>query len=86
MTTTIPGSDTFVLGDHYVICDMCGFQCRRSECKKNWKGQIVCSEDYEKRHPQDLIKSRPERGGVKDARPEPEHYFVGVNEVTPDDL
>lgn len=86
MTTTIPGTDTFVLGDYYVVCDICGFQYRRSECKKNWKSQIVCPEDFEKRHPQDLIKIRPERNHVKDARPTPEYYFVGTNEVTPEDL
>jgi len=86
MTSTIAGTDTYVPGDHYVICDICGFQFRRSECKKNWKQQIVCMDDFEKRHPQDLIKVKPERPGVKDARPVPEYYFVGTNEVTPDDL
>lgn len=86
MTTGAAGTDTYVLGDNYVICDICGFQYRRSECRKNWKGQIVCSSDFEHRHPQELIKVRPEKNNVRDPRPVPEFHFVGTNEVKPDDL
>lgn len=79
-------NDQFILGDHNAICDVCGFKCKRSQMKKRWDGAIVCKADFETRHPQDLIKARPERQGVKDARPEPEIHYVATNENTPSRL
>lgn len=79
-------SDHFVLGDSNCICDVCGFKYKRSQLKKRWDGAIVCSEDWEPRHPQDLIKPQAERNNHKDARLLPEIRFVGTNENTEADL
>jgi len=57
-------------GDHKVICDICGFVYYRSECLKNWKGQIVCKKDFENRHPQDFVKARADKQSVRDPRPD----------------
>lgn len=79
-------NDNFILGDSNCVCDVCGFKYKRSQLKKRWDGAIVCAEDFETRHPQDLIKPRPERQNVKDSRPEPEPYYVGTNENTASNL
>lgn len=47
---------------------------------------MVCNKDWEPRHPQDMIKARPERSVVKDARPQPEYRFVSAGDITADDL
>lgn len=78
--------DHFVLGDTNAICDVCGFKFKGSQLKKRWDGAMVCSDDFERRHPQDFIKARPERNNVKDARVEPTPRFLAVNEVQPEDL
>lgn len=79
-------SDSYIPGDEYVYCDRCGFKLRRSATRKTWDGLIVCHKDWEPRHPQDQVKARSERQTIKDARPEPEHRFLGANEITADDL
>lgn len=58
----------YIAGDYYLDCEVCGFKKRRSECRKRWDGAIVCHEDYEERHPLDLIQPRAERQNVVDAR------------------
>lgn len=78
--------DKFRLGDSKAVCDRCGFHKYQSELRKEWNGAMVCSECWEPRHPQDLIKARSERNHVKDARPEPAYRFLGTNEITAEDL
>ena len=34
------------------ICDYCGFQYPYQELRKNWKGFMVCPQDYEPKSPQ----------------------------------
>lgn len=36
----------------YAICDYCGQRYRYQILKKNWKGFMVCPEDYEPKEPQ----------------------------------
>lgn len=59
-------------GDHYTLCEICGFRYYRSECIRNWKNQIVCMKCYDgPRDPLDYMSGvRPERQGVRDARTE----------------
>ncbi len=74
-------------GEHLVICDICGFRKRRSQCKKNWMGQIVCADTcFEKRDPQETARVKPEKSHVKDARPEHADRFLEYGDVTGDDL
>lgn len=36
----------------YGLCDYCGRRYRYLDLKKNWKGFMVCPEDYEPKEPQ----------------------------------
>lgn len=78
--------DSYVPGDHYCYCEVCGFKTRRSQTRRRWDGAIVCAADWEPRHPQDTIRIRGERQNIRDARPEPANVFLGENEVQPTDL
>lgn len=68
-------------GDWYVSCDVCSKQIYASESRKRWDGLIVCSTDFEHRHPQDLLRVRQERVGVPFTRLESPESFVTVNYV-----
>lgn len=73
-------------GDHNIICDRCGRKIKASQSRKTWDNLVVCPEDWEPRHPQDVIRIRAEEPGVKDPRPRPDDYFLSDNEVTADSL
>lgn len=73
---------SYVPGDYYRICDVCGFQCRASATFKRWDGLITCSEDWEPRHPQDFVRGRVDRQKVPEPRPEPLASFVGPLSTT----
>lgn len=57
-----------------------------SQTRKEWNGLRVWVKAWEPRHPQDLVRSIPDRQVVDDARPEPEDSFLSDNEVTADSL
>lgn len=73
-------------GDNKAICDICGFAFLRSECKLNWKRQLVCDGCWEPRHPQDYVRSTPDMLRVKDARSPGTDVFLDPGDVTADDL
>jgi hypothetical protein len=80
-------TDLYRAGDHYKICDVCGFKVRASETRKRWDGLIVCLPDWEPRHPQDLVRGKVDRQNVTDPRPESADVFIDPeNPVTADDL
>lgn len=64
------------IGDWNAICDVCGHKFKASQLQKRWDGLMVCSEDWETRHPQEFIRpikdmqklpfTRP-RGDMRDA-------------------
>ena len=44
---------TYATGKYSIaICDYCGFQYPYQTLRKNWKGFMVCPEDYEPKSPQ----------------------------------
>ena len=63
-------------GQHYFICDVCGFKHHSEKKKKRWDGLIVCPEDYEVDHPQKYIRVEPDGLPVADPRPRPEDSFI----------
>lgn len=74
-------------GDYLVICDICGFRKYASECRLNWKKQLVCSDTcFEEKHEQ-YTDPRPlhEKQRVLIHRPPGEDIFI-TTPVTPDDL
>lgn len=74
-------NEGYVPGDHWVLCDVCGFKCRASETQKRWDGLRVCMADFEPRHPQDFVKGKRDRQAVRNARPEPPDEFVTISAV-----
>jgi hypothetical protein len=74
-------------GDYLVICDICGFKKLRSECRKNWKNQLVCADTcYEQKHPQLTPRVHIDKIRVQEPRPEHADKFVGSRDITADDL
>ena len=73
---------TFKPGKWNVICDVCGRKYKATDLKKRWDGLMVCSEDWEMRHPQDLIRPIKERNSVPWTRPRPTDIDVVVCSVT----
>jgi hypothetical protein len=70
-------------GDWNCICDRCGFKFKASELKEEWTGLMVCSKDFETRHPSDLFRPPREQVGVPWTRDEPTDTFVSVSYITP---
>lgn len=75
-------------GDHWGICDVCGFAYRQKDLRLRWDNAVVCKNDWEIRHPQDFLKARSENPSPKGlVRPEPEDQFIDPeNPVNPEDL
>lgn len=79
-------SDTYKAGDHWVICDSCGFKVRASDTRMRWDGLRVCMADWETRHPQDYVRGKRDRQSVPNPRPEPPDNFIDPGDVTEADL
>ena len=72
-----------VPGEWNCLCDICGFQFKSSELQKNWKGQMVCAEDYETRHPSDMLRPLPpEDTSVPWTRPKTTETFIDITYTT----
>lgn len=79
-------SNDYRPGDHYVICDVCGFKLRSTETRLRWDKLRVCEKDWEPRHPQDFVRGKRDRQRVPNPRPEATDTFLEVNDVTADSL
>jgi len=66
----------------YGICDYCGQRFRHLDLRKNWKGFMVCPDDYEPKEPQiEPLNFRGDAIAISDPRPdrtEPVIVFVGT--------
>jgi hypothetical protein len=67
----------FKKGDWNALCPVCGFQFKASQLRKRWDGVMVCRKDWEPRHPQDFLKTIPEKNPPW-TQPEPTDRFVTV--------
>lgn len=56
------------------ICDVCGFTYKSDQLRKRWDGLMVCSKDYEMRHPMDFLKVPTDDPSVPWTRPTPASY------------
>jgi hypothetical protein len=67
------------LGDWNAICDVCGLKYKASELKERWDGLRVCADDWEPRHPQELIRPVPDQQPLPWTRPDndPVYWFSG---------
>ena len=66
----------------YGLCDYCGQRYPYNVLRKNWRGFMVCPEDYEPKEPQlDPLKYRGDAIALRDPRPdriEPVVVYVGL--------
>jgi hypothetical protein len=66
----------------YGLCDYCGQRYSYNVLRKNWRGFMVCPEDYEPKEPQlEPLKYRGDSIALRDPRPdriEPMSVFVGA--------
>ena len=69
----------FVPGDWNSVCDVCAQKYKSSQMRKRWDGLMVCPNDWEPRHPQDFLRSVPDRQDVPWSRPETPDVFVPSN-------
>lgn len=76
----------YIPGDHWVICDECGFKVRSSNTRVRWDKMRVCLADWEPRHPQDRVRGKRDRQRVPNPRPDPPDKFLSENEVQAGDL
>ena len=64
------------------LCDMCGQRYPYNVLRKNWRGFMVCPDDYEPKEPQLFpLKYRGDAIALRDPRPdriEPVVVFVGL--------
>lgn len=69
----------YVRGDWKAVCDVCGRFYLASELKKRWDGVMVCSVDYELRHPQDFVRAKQDIQAPPWTRPQNADIFVNTN-------
>jgi len=71
------------------VCMRCGFNYRLNQLRKEWTGNRVCDDCYD-RKPEQLrpVRVGPEGLPRSNASPEPVDRFItpGVNDVTESDL
>lgn len=60
----------FVSGAWNAICDVCGMKFKSYMLKQRWDGRMVCSHDYEMRHPMDLMRVPKDDPSIEWSRPE----------------
>jgi hypothetical protein len=68
-------------GNWKVACDVCGFWFPREDIQTRWDGLVVCSKDFETRHPQTLIKIRGEHAVPDIIRKDGTDTFQGTCDV-----
>ncbi len=69
-----------------MICDRCGFKYWNYELRMEWTGLMVCSADWDPRHPQDFVRGVPDNQTVAIARPEPADVFIGDSDYDVTDV
>ena len=68
-------------GDYNAICDVCGFKYKASQLKKRWDGLYVCEQDWETRHPQEFLRTKPDIQTPAWTRPEQTDTFIDITYV-----
>jgi len=63
-------------GDWIAVCDSCGRYFKASTLRKRWDGFMVCTADWEPRHPQDFARGKAEKQIPPWTRPKASDTFV----------
>lgn len=70
--------NTYVPGDWNATCDRCGRKFKASQLSRTWDNLMVCSRDWEPRHPQDFVRGVPDTEAPPWTRPQPATSYVAV--------
>ena len=73
-----PKNAGYQKGNHWMVCDLCGFDYRKSDMKKTWDGLWSCPFDWEPKQPQLEIKAIKDLQAVRDPRPDTVDIFSEV--------
>lgn len=65
-------------GSWNAICDICARKFKAEELILNWRGQMVCQEDYETRNEQELIRPIKDMNKLPWTKPRGTDIFVTV--------
>lgn len=68
------------------ICQHSGFRVPPSHLSRQWNGLVSRREDYDRRHPQELVRPVRDDQGVPIPRPEQADAFITAGDVTAADL
>lgn len=68
-------------GSFYRICDRTGFKVRAEDTREEWNGAIVSKSVYEARHPQDMVRGKPDNQMVHNPRPRQPDVWVALPTV-----
>lgn len=63
-------------GDWKTACDVCGRLFKASALRQRWDGFMVCSDDWETRHPQDFVRGVADIQAPRWTRPESADRFI----------
>lgn len=69
-------ADYFKDGDWNSVCQQCGKKFKFSKLKKQWDGILACPKCYDYRHPQEFVRSKPDKQNVPDTVVEPTDTFI----------
>lgn len=73
--------------DPRATCQVCGFDFNRSALRKNWRGLLVCKDDWEARNAQEFVRGvRDEQRVRGGAAPPAADLFKEPSVTTPSDL
>lgn len=75
----------FKSGDFLRVDDRSGFTVYASQTKREWTNNIVDKGLWEPRHPQDLVKGRPDNQAVPEPRPPAAATYTGPSYYAMDD-
>ena len=73
--TDITNDNAVLVPSNYEICQRSGFRVPIGELVKEWDGGWVRRQSYDPRHPQDFVRSKPERSHPHHS-PEPTDAFI----------
>ncbi len=68
------------------VCMRCGTVHQLVDLRREWTGLKVCSECFDHRHPQELLRVRGGDRAPSEKTAVGTLTFLGVNEVTPSSL
>lgn len=66
------------LGSWNAICDRCGRKFKAYQLRRTWDGLMVCADDWETRHPQELIRGVKDTQKLPWTKPEAADQFIPV--------